>query len=339
MATVVESEPMAEKSPVVRPVSRLVRLDFARLIAAYAIVWLHTPRSAQLIPWNVLGRFAVPFFTAGAVFFVIDGLRRKSQSLGEYTINRFRRIYLPFLAWSVIYLLVKLVKKSALPDEANDFPGIEVLWAGTFWHLWFMPFILLVTLGTFVLCRPVVGHAQLEWAVCVASLVIGAVIACAEPPAWVAQDTTFCSMAWNALPGAFWGLSMALAYPGRLKLVVDSRITSIIAGCVFLALMAYLCQFGRNMLVENLAGMMFLIAALRPKAPQWVEPLAKFGVVAFGIYLAHPLLIKTCEAVATKLHWPISWPLDVTIFAIAAVGSTWLAWELARHRRTRWLAA
>jgi surface polysaccharide O-acyltransferase-like enzyme len=66
---------------------------------------------------------------------------------------------------------------------------------------------------------------------------------------------------------------------------------------------------------------------------------ARFGSVAFGIYLAHLLLIKTCEAVATKLHWSISWQLDLLIFAVAAVGSTWLAWALARSRRTRWLVA
>jgi hypothetical protein len=51
------------------------------------------------------------------------------------------------------------------------------------------------------------------------------------------------------------------------------------------------------------------------------------------------LLVKVCESAATKLHWPISWELDLAIFAIAAVGSTWLAWVLARCSHTRWLAA
>ncbi len=143
--------------------SRIAWLDFTRLAAAYSIVWLHTPRSPQLTHWTVLGRFAVPFFTAGAVFFVIDGLRRQPQcTLREYTVNRFRRIYVPFLAWSLIYLVFKAGKKLALPDEPNDFSGIEVLWTGTYWHLWFMPFILLVTLGAFAMGQKVLGKQLFE---------------------------------------------------------------------------------------------------------------------------------------------------------------------------------
>src|SRR5262245_42133733 len=98
--------------------SRLAWLDFSRLFAAYSIVWLHALRSPQLGSWTILGRFAVPFFTASAVFFVIDGLRRHpDRTLREYTVNRFLRIYFPFLAWSLIYLVFKATKKIVLPDE------------------------------------------------------------------------------------------------------------------------------------------------------------------------------------------------------------------------------
>src|SRR5215471_17145409 len=101
--------------------SRLAWFDFARLMAAYAIVWLHTPRSVELTPWSVLGRFAVPFFAAGSVFFVIEGLRRQSRRNGwDYAANRFRRIYVPFLGWSGIYLVLKTIKSVTLPDQPND---------------------------------------------------------------------------------------------------------------------------------------------------------------------------------------------------------------------------
>ena len=320
--------------------ARLAWLDFTRLIAAYSIVWLHTPRSTQLAPWAVLGRFAVPFFTAGAVLFVIQGLRKQpDRSLREYTVNRFRRIYLPFLAWCFIYWGLKIVKKIALPDEPNDFPGIEVLWTGTYWHLWFMPFILVVTLSTFVLGRLVIGRQFLEWLVATTTLAIGIAIASVNPPDWVVADGGFITQAWNALPAVCWGLTFAFIFRAGFGKVVAARTTSLIALSGFLALMVLLATHGRSLLVENASGLLLLVAALQPKSPRPIETVARFGAVAFGIYLAHPLVIKICEEIAAKLHWGISWQLDLSIFAIAAVGSTWLAWALARSRRTRWMAA
>ncbi|HZZ26587.1 MAG TPA: acyltransferase [Pirellulales bacterium] len=315
-------------------------LDFARLAAAYSIVWLHTPRSPQLSSWNVLGRFAVPFFTAGAVFFVIDGLRRQPhRSWREYAVNRFRRIYVPFVGWSLIYVLLKLFKKVALPDQANDFSGFKILWTGTFWHLWFMPFVLVVTLATFIAARPLLRRKKLGCIVGAVAIPVGLLVACTNPPDWVAADANFALLAWQALPAACWGFAVALVFPYGLKRIVFYRTTTLIAIGGFATLVAWLVACGRNDFVENLSGTLLFIAALQPQAPVWVERFGRFGAVAFGIYLAHPLVIKTFEAVATKLHWPITWPLDLTTFAIAAIGSTWLAWALARWRHTRWLAA
>ena len=54
---------------VARPRGRHTMLDVCRLLAAYAIVWLHTPRPEAWTDLGLLGRFAVPFFTAAATFF------------------------------------------------------------------------------------------------------------------------------------------------------------------------------------------------------------------------------------------------------------------------------
>ena len=120
MAAVLQQLSSAEL-PASAPVrQRLELFDFARLVAIYSIVWLHTLRSPQLVSWTVLGRFAVPFFAAGAAFFVLEGLRRQPQrSIGEYAWGRVRRIYLPFLAWSGIYLVFKIVKSALLPDQPD----------------------------------------------------------------------------------------------------------------------------------------------------------------------------------------------------------------------------
>src|SRR4051794_7968088 len=183
--------------------------DFARLVAIYSIVWLHTLRSPALISWTVLGRFAVPFFAAGAAFFVVDGLRRQpARPLGEYALGRVRRIYLPFLAWSGIYLVFKWVKSAVLPDQPNDFPGISALWTGTFFHLWFMPFVLLATLAVFVVGREVINHPRTQWFACAVLLASGLACAIFDRPAFAVADPGFTLLVWQALPAVCWGTAL-----------------------------------------------------------------------------------------------------------------------------------
>jgi peptidoglycan/LPS O-acetylase OafA/YrhL len=120
---------------------------------------------------------------------------------------------------------------------------------------------------------------------------------------------------------------------------VNYRLTSAAALALFAALVVWLAVFGRNTLVESLSGMMLLVAALQHRAPKSISRIGRFGAVAFGIYLSHPLFTKTLEVVGAKLHVSTNWQLDLTIFTIAALGSTALSWFLAQHRSTRWLSA
>ena len=164
---------------------RWATFDLARLLAAYAIVWVHASRLPALQSSKALGRFAVPFFVFGAVFFVIDGLRRRPwRGFAEYARSRFVRIYLPFLAWSVVYLGLKLVKAALLPEQPNDMPGWSLFWAGSFYHLWFMPFILVVSLAAFGLGKAVLGRPRAEAALAAGCAVAGLAVALAPTSAF-----------------------------------------------------------------------------------------------------------------------------------------------------------
>jgi surface polysaccharide O-acyltransferase-like enzyme len=340
VSVALQSELKAELRPAAPARQRLAMFDFARLVAIYGIVWLHTLRSPTLISWTVLGRFAVPFFAAGAAFFVIEGLRRQpTRALGEYAWGRVRRIYMPFLAWSGIYLVFKWVKSAVLPDQPNDFPGISALWTGTFFHLWFMPFVLLATLAVFVLGREVVKRPRTQWFACALLLAGGLACAIYDRPAFATADPGFTLLVWQASPAVCWGFAVALTVSTSGKSLFASRTVTACAAIAFFALIVWLAAFGRNTLIENLAGILFLIAALAPSAPDWIGRAGRFGSLAYGIYLAHMLVIKVLEAVATRERLTVSWLLDVVIFIAAALGSTLIAGLLARSPRTRWLAA
>src|SRR6201999_3637227 len=100
-----------------------------------------------------------------------------------------------------IYLAFKGAKSMALPDQPNDFPGWEFLWTGSFYHLWFMPFILVVSLLAFVLAQAVVARRGLELGVALVCLSVGATIAVA--PALELSDDSNLVLIYNALPGVF----------------------------------------------------------------------------------------------------------------------------------------
>ncbi len=333
--------PPAETTFAARSIARPRRtmFDVIRLVAAYAIIWLHTPRSPVFQSSTAVGRFAVPFFVCATIFFIWQGLVDKPRrEFHPYARSRFTRIYLPFLAWSLIYLAFKAAKRIALPEEPNDFPGLEFLWTGSFYHLWFMPFILVVSLVVFLLGRVLVRRPRAESTAAVLCVFVGGLLASSPVGAWMLERNG-AVLVWNALPAVFWGIALSIAYHRGMARILQHP-TAGAAGLIAAGLCtAWIWHFGRDNLAENLAGVACTIVALAPWNARSLRQLAQFGPLAYGIYLSHLLFIKSAEAVFTKLGGGNSGLADVAVFAAAVVGSTALAWCLSQSGYTRWLVA
>jgi len=333
------STPVTKTEVVVAPSHRAL-IDVARLAAAYGIIWLHTPRFDALGASRSIGRFAVPFFVFSTVFFVFEGLaRRPERTFGQYARLRFVRIYLPFLAWSVIYLGFKLVKGFLLPEQPNDYPGLEILWTGGFYHLWFLPFILVVSLLAFVTAKATAGRGRAELAVAIAGAVAGTVLAVTPTPGFVLRAGTFAGCVTNALPAVCWALALGIAVRHPATRVLERPAATIAGLLLVVASTAWVWRFGGAKLPETLAGLGVMVAALGPARTVWIGRLARLGPLAYGIYFAHMLFIKVLEAVAVRLDAPVTWQQDVTVVLIAAAASTLLARALSRRAATRWLVA
>jgi surface polysaccharide O-acyltransferase-like enzyme len=333
-------EVLLEPQPAASSTVRRPFFEFARLLAAVSIVWLHTMRSPEMLASTALGRFAVPFFTAAAVFMICESVTRgRRKTLAEYTRNRFVRLYVPFLAWTVIYLNFKLLKGKLAPSQPNEFPGIEVLLSGGFYHLWFLPFVLVVSVIAFAAVRNRIGNPMAEIRLALLTAMAGGLLAVAPPPSqWIVAET-WAEYWWTALPAAFWGISIAVFVRHTKEVYRKSQLIPIGGLAIFAAATAWTWHVGRSTLTENLAGMGFLVFALAPWQDKVVRRFASLGALAYGIYLSHLLFIKSCEAVATKLDLSVSVALDLTIFAISLCGSVLLTWLLSKTRPTRWLVA
>ena len=322
--------------------ARRVAFDLARLFAAYAIIWIHTPRSEALAWTTFLSRFAVPFFVFATIFFVFESLRRNpDKNFGQYSVGRILRIYVPFMAWNVVYLLFKGAKSILLPDQPNEYPGIELLWTGSFYHLWFMPFILMVSLVAFLVAKMTLPLKRAGGGVVTALFLGMAIVLSLVPLSTGASE--YAMLIFNATPAVLMGISLAIFYgltaSGKKDHLLEHRVVTVLGLLLFVGATATLFYTGHNRLLETLAGLGFMLMALAPLQAAWAARLAKLGGLAYGIYLSHLLLIKVVEAVASKAKIPICWELDLVTFIFAAVGSTLLAWLLSRWKVTKWLVA
>lgn len=107
-------------------------LEYTRLLAAFGIVFFHAKA-----PGSEVGYAALPFFVLLLV--VMAGPSSQNCSLPVYLQSRAVRLFVPWLAWSLVYGLLKfcevLVTGTPLHAEFN----LSMLISGPALHLWFLP--------------------------------------------------------------------------------------------------------------------------------------------------------------------------------------------------------
>ena len=96
---------------------RNVLIDGTKLLLAFSVVFMHlapTEPELDFANWPLL-TFTVPFFFTIALYFFVRKVRKSSEvSVGELN---FERLLLPYCAWTVIYVALRMFKyRSNLAD-------------------------------------------------------------------------------------------------------------------------------------------------------------------------------------------------------------------------------
>lgn len=317
--------------------NRLLWLDFARVIAAVAIIWLHTPQSAAMKPTIVVTRFAVPFFAAAAAFMACRiGQGALDKSIRSFAAARFSRIYLPFLGWSAIYFLVRWMASQFIPSTRTPPIGWYLLWQGPASHLWFLPFVLAITIVGNLLGRMLTKASGLRIPAIV-SLIAVAAACCMTDPQTTASLPYTPRLAFDALPATCLGLALAIVCSIFNRDWLSRPVTSVAALAAFIALQATLAVTGRHIVTENLAGVALLLACFAAWKWTWMNVLPTLGAMAYGVYLSHLLFIQGLQDVYASLSIPVSPVADITVFAMSVIGAFALTAALQRSPLTRWL--
>jgi peptidoglycan/LPS O-acetylase OafA/YrhL len=324
----------AERPAQSRSAGRLVALDAFRCLAAAGVVVIHGTEATSTDWLSRASRFSVPFFfAAGGYFAVRAGWGQRSW--GDYALARVRRLYVPFLAWAGIYYAVRYAAHLAAPGRPAPYTSINLLADSPTQHLWFLPGLLVASVGAFTLARvfrfpgaPAAG-AALGFAV----LALAASFA-RLPEAPLFPYTT--RMTWTYAPALLGGAAVTLLAARRAALPRWLGYAGVVA---FLACIAWEVAVGRNDDVENAAGVWLLLAGIILPPPPGMSRLARWGALAFGVYVVHVLIIEAAQDAMKLAGTRPSLVRDLSIIAFALVASAVTTRVLMYWRWTRWMVA
>lgn len=316
--------------------------DLLRVVAAIAVIWIHTMEVGQLGPTVIWCRFAVPAFTAVSVFLMALSLKDKDyRSLLAQAPRRAWRIYRLFLIWNVVYLLARLIKHLVLSEGHPIRPGFASIFvAGFVGHLWYLPFLSVLGLALVVPLRAFVGLKRLPAAAVTVLLVVASLgvaqLALAIPVDYNRSPATYFGfLALSTLPSALLAFPVGWLWHHR----PSGGRNYFAAGALVLA--AAMClglsrQNSQANLWHNFAGILLLFAALASADVCMSERLRNLGEMALPVYLVHVLLLDIILAVGHRLHLPASSRSELAIFLATVVSSFVLAQFLAGNRWLAW---
>jgi peptidoglycan/LPS O-acetylase OafA/YrhL len=314
--------------------------DLLRFLAVIGVVWLHVTYHGALAEWAELGRYAVPFFAASGVYLAYGSLRRHGHvSMLQYGQARFRRVYLVFLGWSVIYLGVRWANALLVSHRGTVHTTlIDFFWNGEAFHLWFLPFIFLATIGAFALAKLVRAAPWLRLPLALILFGLGLMLALYRVPEVVPQLGYAALLSYESLPACFLALALALVEI-RFNGTVDAP------RLVFGSLLVVLWLVGGlalgmqdNRALATIAGFGFLLVSLGWSATERMQVIGYLGSISFGIYLVHLLFVETIYQLLPKLGLNDQRATtQLAVFVVALAGSVAMVELLRVPKRTRWL--
>lgn len=286
-------------------------VDLLRFLAAFGIVWAH-----MLAPLATLGHSALALFLVLTGFLTVQSLDRSGK--GFSLLGRARRILTPWIAFCVFF---KALEMAMAPDPWAVLGLTDPWWLliGPTIHLWFLPFLLLVSPLALLVARMVRDRRD----VAIGSM-IATVLSLELLTLHVYSDLPVPLPQWTfAIPPFLYGLLLAKAH--RLRCVWMPL------GFIALVSVVVFAVTGEDWPLQYLLAALLFEGFWRLRIGGRLLP--ALGQLAFGIYLIHPLFIL----VVFKFLGPdVDRALGALVaFALSATAAFATQQALGRWRRPR----
>ena len=329
--------------------ARILGYDIVRAMAAMGVIWVHAGRSDDWNRYNLsaAGSWGPAFLNTLAGFFVVITLRsylkggsKSEKGVSGFALHRIWRLYGAFVVWSLVYAAARIVNFYLFHKATMLKWDWSLLFFGTTYHLWFLPYLLIVTLATLPIIAPAMASRR---AMMVTSVIItlGATTLMLLPePSWLASggaSTLPLFHLYSRAPGYLFGVGIGLWMAAGFRPRVDVRLAlAAMAIVVFTTSQSLLTDFPRHIL-NRIGAVAAFVVALGPWGGQVARFLGTMGKLGFGVYLCHVLFVEGLIEVGARLHLPSCLTLDLCVFAGAVACSFTAAYLMRQVRVLAWL--
>ncbi|OGX90428.1 acyltransferase family protein [Hymenobacter coccineus] len=314
--------PAVPSQPKKIPVHRNSFLDLIKVAAAIGVISAHvqsdTPAAESLS--HFFSPVRVPFLYITALAFFISNIHKKGIAGSDVSLQDTlkkigKRILVPFLVWSAVYVLL-ITLKSVATGVANPHVfdlGKVLLYGDSAEHLYFLPQLLvmeLVGLGIYLMAdKDKQNKGLMVLAVAATYLVWG-------------YAHKYYGM--TPLPSLIAYTVMAFYLGSKIKKQQThwgyaALGTVLLVLAVSASFVTYPEIFTQYFLALPIGGFGLLLMTLnipRLELPKWLINLSS---VSYGVYLGHVMILEGLEFVIAKTHFPIHYDLATKVVVTLVV--------------------
>ncbi|MGE5295818.1 MAG: acyltransferase family protein [Solirubrobacterales bacterium] len=294
------------------PATRVANIDRLRILAAIGIVWFHTDGA----PYRGIVYAGLPIFLL--VFCSLLTSQGCTGATADFLKRRWNRLLKPWLFWSVIYGLCRLVKVRHDVD-ISSFRGmisVETILAGPSIHLWYLPYAFAAGIVIRELNRWT-RHISSTTVILTSAAVGAALLAAHSLWSWdhLARPLPQWEFGLAAIPlGVAIGRCLTIPSQERQRRFLLAISLIVILECQVL----YWFGFGVPLLPYAIGVVSVCFAYCWEIRSDVV--VASLAPLTFGVYLIHPLVILGLRQIsAMDGHYAVFVSLSVCISALATL--------------------
>lgn len=285
--------------------ARQANFDLVRIVAAFAIVWFHTPGA----PFKDIAYAGLVCFLLMSGALLYGTVERRS--FGHFTRRRATRLLMPWLFWSVLYLGVFCVRVARGDAHLHEISWRMLLVGGRL-HLWYLPFAFVLSLLIWWLSPTVRRFGILAR---IAAAILGASVLAIEP--WLQDASTL----GPPLPQWIYGMAaLPLAFvlgPAVYGAKRETRHARTVAGVLVLFVATLSVRLGTTALVSyGIATGGLLAAAMLPQIQS--RSMALLSSLMLGVYAIHPLTQEVLVKAGLQPTPVLLWILATFGLSVAA---------------------
>jgi surface polysaccharide O-acyltransferase-like enzyme len=343
--------------------SRLIGVDLTKIVACFAVVWIHSSGGSYgTIPTSVskvggfFSGFAVPFFLAASFYLMGSKLFFGNRSYSFAA--RFKSLAIPYITWTFIYSLFRVGKYIAAGDSQKlhsffDDPIYILLLGGAGVHLYYLPLLLSGVVLTFSL-KKLLPHPSFNILLVLAtvSMVIYQLFPFSDHgfsvnpivPCHQALNLALLTLHGNQIGKAtlvfisyilrcspYIFATLLISHPSVSKYLERLSIFSTVLFLISSVFLNVTALFGNTSILPSsinelgTACLLLLFAISLSRQMPSNKFVSSLGTCSFGIYLIHQLFIDIIRPLIYKLHPSSISLVSVSSCAIVSLGLSWFA--------------